>query len=231
MLGPDSRTDRRGGTMAAVAASQEPSFEALLAGDLDTDQLHTLADHLAARHAGSCPRATAAPSTRHSRWPPPATPSAPNLPATRISIARRIAAGQVRTVPGAPAEVLYDLAGLRAGSDARRQGGRSQHAGQPLSRHRAAGRHGLVAAAALSPCARARTAMPSWPTACSHRPTAAGGDRRAFGHRQVDAGAVARQPDRPSSGARVLRPTYSGKRLAGVSPETSAAAQALHAPQ
>ncbi|WP_204276811.1 hypothetical protein, partial [Klebsiella aerogenes] len=27
------------------------------------------------------------------------------------SIARRIAAGQVRTVPGAPAEVLYDLAG------------------------------------------------------------------------------------------------------------------------
>ncbi|WP_163481431.1 hypothetical protein, partial [Escherichia coli] len=37
--------------MAAVAASQEPSFEALLAGDLDTDQLHTLADHLAARHA------------------------------------------------------------------------------------------------------------------------------------------------------------------------------------
>ena len=39
--------------MAAVAASQEPSFEALLAGDLDTDQLRAVADHIAARHAAA----------------------------------------------------------------------------------------------------------------------------------------------------------------------------------
>jgi predicted kinase len=95
--------------MAALAASQEPGFEALLAGDLDKVQLHALADRMAALHAaalkgdGTVFRKTlaleAATDTQRAE-----------LDGHQDSIARRIAAGRIRAIAGEPMDVLHDLA-------------------------------------------------------------------------------------------------------------------------
>ncbi|OSZ69332.1 aminoglycoside phosphotransferase [Sphingomonas sp. IBVSS2] len=95
--------------MAAVAASQEPSFEALLAGDLDTDQLHALADHIAARHAAS-PKGDGAAFRKMLALAAASDAQRDELARHQDSIARRIAAGRVRAVMGEPADLLHDFA-------------------------------------------------------------------------------------------------------------------------
>ncbi|MEP9359729.1 AAA family ATPase [Sphingomonas sp. KR3-1] len=95
--------------MAAVAASQEPSFEALLTGDLDRVQLHALADHIAALHAAA-PKGDGAVFRKSLTLAATTEAQREELARHQDSIARRIAAGRIRAVAGEPMDVLYDLA-------------------------------------------------------------------------------------------------------------------------
>ena len=96
--------------MAAVAASQEPSFEALLAGELDTDQLRAVADHIAARHAAS-PKGDGAAFRKTLALAAASDAQRAELARHQDAIARRIAAGRVRAVAGEPTDLLHDFAG------------------------------------------------------------------------------------------------------------------------
>jgi len=95
--------------MAAAAASQEPSFEALLSGDLDTGQLHALADRIAAGHVAA-PKGDGAAFRKTLALAAASDAQRAELAAHQDSIARRIAAGRVRAVMGEPMDLLYDLA-------------------------------------------------------------------------------------------------------------------------
>jgi len=95
--------------MAAAAASQEPSFEALLSGDLDTGQLHALADRIAALHAAA-PRGDGASFRKMLALAATSEAQKAELAAHQDSIARRIATGRMRAVMGEPMDMLYDLA-------------------------------------------------------------------------------------------------------------------------
>ena len=95
--------------MAAAAASQEPTFEALLSGDLDTVRLHALADRLAAVHAQQ-PRADGDNFRKTLALAAATEAQRAELAAHRKLIERRIATGRVRAVAGEPLDLLYDLA-------------------------------------------------------------------------------------------------------------------------
>ncbi|NYT42167.1 AAA family ATPase [Sphingomonas sp. R-74633] len=95
--------------MAALAAAQEPDFEALLAGDLDTVQLHALADRIAAGHAAA-PKGDGTVFRKTLALSATTDAQRAELAYHTDSIARRIAAGRIRAVMGEPVDVLHDLA-------------------------------------------------------------------------------------------------------------------------
>lgn len=95
--------------MAALAAVQDPGFEALLAGDLDIAQLHALADRIAAGHAAS-PKGDGAVFRKTLALSASTDAQRTELAFHTDSIARRIAAGRIRAVMGEPVDVLHDLA-------------------------------------------------------------------------------------------------------------------------
>jgi predicted kinase len=95
--------------MAAAAASQGPSFEALLGGALDTVSLHALADRVAALHAQQ-PRGDGDSFRKTLTLAATTDAQRAELAAHQKLIARRIATGRVRAVMGEPMDVLYDLA-------------------------------------------------------------------------------------------------------------------------
>jgi predicted kinase len=95
--------------MAALAASQEPSFEALLEGGLDTDRLYALADRLAAQHAAT-PKGDGTVFRKTLALGSASTAQHDELALHQDSIARRVAAGRIRAVGGEPVDLLFDLA-------------------------------------------------------------------------------------------------------------------------
>lgn len=95
--------------MAALAASQEPSFEALLEGGLDTVRLYALADRIAALHAAG-PKGDGASFRKTLALGAGTDAQRTELALHTDSIGRRIAAGRIRAVSGEPVDMLYDLA-------------------------------------------------------------------------------------------------------------------------
>jgi predicted kinase len=95
--------------MAALAAVQEPGLEALLAGELDTAQLHALADRIAVLHAAA-PKGDGAAFRKTLALSATTEAQRAELALHKDSIARRIAAGRIRAVLGEPVDVLHDLA-------------------------------------------------------------------------------------------------------------------------
>lgn len=105
--------------MAALAALPEPNIEALLEGDLDTAQLHALADRIAARHAAA-PKGDGDAFRKTLALSAATDAQRGELAFHTDSIGRRIAAGRIRAVMGEPVDMLDDLAGtlidvMRAG--------------------------------------------------------------------------------------------------------------------
>lgn len=95
--------------MAAAAASAEPDFEALLTGELDTDQLRRHADRIAALHA-TAPKGDGAAFRKSLTLAATTDAQKAELAQQRDAIARRIAGGRIRAVAGEPVDVLHDLA-------------------------------------------------------------------------------------------------------------------------
>lgn len=93
----------------AAAAQDRPSFEALLAGDLDAAGLRALADRIGAAHAAA-PAGDA--RAFQKRVEALAVTPAQRAELTRLGdhIARRGDAGRVRLMPDGPADILFDLA-------------------------------------------------------------------------------------------------------------------------
>ncbi len=95
--------------MAALAVSQDPDFEALRGGELDTAQLHALADRIAQLHAAA-PKGDGAAFRKTLALAAGSDAQRTELAAQTDSIGRRIAAGRIRAVMGEPLDVLHDLA-------------------------------------------------------------------------------------------------------------------------
>lgn len=105
--------------MAALAAVQEPGLEALLSGDLETAQLHAIADRIAAGHRAA-PKGDGAVFRKTLALAAMTDAQRDELALHTDDIGRRIAAGRIRAVTGEPVDKLYDLAGtlieiMRAG--------------------------------------------------------------------------------------------------------------------
>ncbi|MDG2534078.1 AAA family ATPase [Sphingomonas sp. HITSZ_GF] len=94
--------------MAALAASTESSFEALLGGDLDIGQLHALADQVAALHAAA-PKADGTVFRKTLALSATTDAQRAELAQHGDAIGRRIAGGRIRAVMGEPVDKLYDL--------------------------------------------------------------------------------------------------------------------------
>ncbi len=95
--------------MAAVAAERDPGFEALLAGSLDADQLHRLADRITGYHAAA-PKGDGIAFAAAIERLAVSEAQQRELERQRENIARRARAGRVRRIAGEPADILFDLA-------------------------------------------------------------------------------------------------------------------------
>jgi uncharacterized protein len=206
--------------MVALAASQEPGFEALLSGALETGQLNVLADRIATLHA-TAPKGDGDAFRETLALAATTDAQRAELAAQHDAIARRVAAGRVRALKGEPRDLLFDLS--RAVLEVMR-GGLAGEANTLANRYLDVAPQGATGWALLPLYLSLRAGMDgdaeladSLLAPAKPRLVVIGGLSgtgkstlaRLLGSR------IGRLP-----GARVLRSDIFRKRLAGVSPET-----------